>query len=229
MDPVMVIGFWAVFFVGSHLVISSAAVRPALVARVGEFPYRGIYSLAAFATLIPLVVTFARNKHSGPLLWYLRGNQPIRGIAWLLMLAALIFLVASLVNPNPGAIGAPSGQGAHGILKVTRHPNFTAFTLFGFAHFLMNGWLGDVIFFGAFPALGILGGLHQDARKGGEGGESYRQFVAETSFFPGAALWSGRQHWSRQDVPWAAIGIGAAATIALVLLHPMIFGGSPLG
>jgi uncharacterized membrane protein len=229
MDPVVAIGIWAVLFVGSHLVISSASVRPGLIAKVGELPYRGIYSLVALATFIALINAFAPNKHSGPLLWYLRGNQPLRGITWLLMLAALIFLVASFVNPNPGAIGAPSGQAAHGILKITRHPNFTALTLFGFAHLLMNGWLGDVIFFGTFPALGILGGFHQDARKRGESGESYRQFVAATSFFPGAALWSGRQHWSRQDMPWAAIGIGAAATIALVLLHPMFFGGAPLG
>jgi uncharacterized membrane protein len=85
-----------------------------------------------------------------------------------------------------------------------------------------------VFFFGAFPALGILGALDQDRRKLGEVGEDYRRFVASTSFFPGAALFSRRQRWTASDTPWAAIGIGAAAGIALVLFHPYLFGGFPM-
>jgi uncharacterized membrane protein len=229
MEPVLVIGFWAVMFVCTHLVISSARVRPALVAATGEQPYRGIYSVAAFATFVPLIIEFARHKHAGPMLWYLRDYVPLRGLAWLMMLAALTFLVAGLINPSPGAIGGPAQERPIGVLKITRHPSFVAFTLFGAAHMLMNGWLGDLLFFGSFPALGILGGFHQDRRKLSELGEGYRRFVAETSFFPAAALLSGRQRWSGADMPWAAIGIGAAATILIVILHPFLFGGSPLG
>jgi len=98
------------------------------------------------------------------------------------MLAALIFLVAGLVNPNPAMIGAGAARRVSGILKITRHPSFVAFTLFGIAHMMMNGWAGDVLFFGAFPALSVLGGLHQDTPKSDEIGESYRQF--ELSSFP---------------------------------------------
>ena len=75
-----------------------------------------------------------------------------------------------------------------GLLKITRHPSFVAFSLFGIAHMLMNGWAGDVIFFGMFPALGIIGGMHQDQRKIRELGDRYRDFVAKTSFVPFAAL-----------------------------------------
>ena len=84
------------------------------------------------------------------------------------MFAAFILLAASLISPSPGAIGgSASGNagGIRGMLKLTRHPGFVAFSVFGFAHMLMNGWVGDVIFFGTFPALGIIGGLHQDNRK----------------------------------------------------------------
>jgi uncharacterized membrane protein len=229
MDPVIVIGFWAALFVGAHIVVSSDTVRPWLVQRLGDQPYRGVYSLIALATFIPLIISFANHKHEGPMLWYLRDIEPLRWFTWLMMLAALIILVASFVNPNPGAIGAPSAQRPTGILKITRHPNFVAMTLFGFAHMLMNGWLGDLFFFGSFPALGIIGGFHQDRRKLRELGDSYSELVATTSFLPGAALWSGRQQWSSADTPWAAIGIGTAATILIVVFHPMIFGGSPLG
>ncbi len=230
MDPVVLIGFWAAIFLTTHLGVSSSAIRPRLVAAVGEQPYRGIYSLIGFATLIPLVIVFARNKHAGPILWNLRDVAPVRWLAWLMMLAALILLAGSFVSPNPATVGAPSASGgARGILKITRHPSFVAFTMFGLAHMLMNGFVGDLLFFATFPALGIFGGLHQDRRKLQELGDKYRRLMDETSFFPGAALWQGRQQWKPSDMPWTAIGIGAAATVLIVFLHPMLFGGHPLG
>ncbi len=229
MNPVAAIGALAILFVGTHLFISSAFIRSRLVARLGEQAFRGVYSLVASVMLAALIIVFAHHKHAGPLLWYLRATPPIRWLAWLMMLAALIFLVAGLLNPSPATIGASAHRPVRGILKVTRHPSFIAFALFGLAHLLMNGWAGDVLFFGAFPALGILGGLHQDRRKLRELGEPYRRFVAETSFFPCVALFDGRQRWSGDDVPWAAIGIGAAATVIIIILHPIIFGGAPLG
>jgi uncharacterized membrane protein len=94
---------------------------------------------------------------------------------------------------------------------------------------LMNGWAGDVIFFGMFPALGILGGLHQDTRKIRELGQSYREFMALTSFVPFGALIAGRTRLARADIPWAAIGAGIVLTAIIVALHPLIFGGNPLG
>jgi uncharacterized membrane protein len=231
MDPVASIALWAILFVGTHLVISSTAIRPGLIARVGEQPYRGIYSIISFATLIPLIVVFARHKHSGPLLWYVRSDGPLRWLTWAMMLLAFIMLVSGLVTPSPASIGAParSVPPPRGLLKVSRHPSFVAFALFGFAHMLMNGWVGDLIFFGTFPLLGIVGGKAQDARKLGEIGESYRKFMEETSFFPGLALLSGRLKWVSADVPWAGILVGIALAIVTIVVHPWLFGGQPLG
>ena len=230
MDPVVLIGFWAALFLIAHLGVSSAAIRPRLVAAVGESPYRGIYSLISLATLVPLVIVFSRNKHAGPMLWNLRDVGPARWLVWLMMLAAFVLFVAALSNPPPGAFVAPSGAGtARGVLKITRHPSFVAFSMFGLAHLLMNGFAGDVLFFTTFPALGILGGLHQDRRKLGQIGDKYRGLMAETSFFPGAALLSGRQRWTANDTPWLAILIGIATAAIVVAVHPMLFGGNPLG
>ena len=230
MDPVTLIALWAALFLITHLAVSSSAIRPRLVAAVGESPYRGIYSLISFATLVPLVIVFFRNKHAGPMLWNLRDVAPVRWLVWLMMLAAFILFVASLINPNPGAVGAPSSAGTpRGILKLTRHPSFVALSIFGLAHMLMNGFAGDVLFFATFPAVGILGGMHQDRRKLSELGDNYRRFMAETSFFPGAALMSGRQRWTQADTPWMTILIGVATAAIVVAVHPMIFGGNPLG
>ena len=86
-----------------------------------------------------------------------------------------------------------------------------------------------MIFFGTFPALGILGGLHQDTRKIREPGQSYREFMAQTSFIPFAALIAGRTRFARADIPWTAISAGIVLTAIIVALHPLIFGGNPLG
>lgn len=230
MDATEWIALWAALFLGTHLAIASKYLRPRLVAAVGKQRYRGVYSLVAFATLGPLIYVFAYHKHAGPLLWYFRDVAPLRWLAWMLMLLALVMFVASLVNPSPVSMGAPADRfTAHGMLKVTRHPGFVAFSTFGIAHLLMNGWAGDVIFFGLFPVIGIIGAIHQDSRKIRELGERYRTFTAQTSFLPMRALLDRRQHWTAADMPWAAVGGGGALTALIVLFHPMLFGGHPLG
>jgi uncharacterized membrane protein len=229
MDPVLAITLWGALFVATHLILSSSALRPRLVAILGAQPFRGVYSLVAAATLIPLIVTFAHHKHAGPMLWFVRQIAPLRALTIIFMFTALILFAGSFVSPNPGGIGAPSDTRVRGMLKITRHPSFTAIILFGVAHMIMNGWLGDLCFFGTFIALGIAGGIHQDRRKLRELGEPYRRLLAETSFVPGAALMTGRQHLSTGDIPWAAIGIGLALAIVLVIAHPHLFGGYPFG
>ncbi|MFZ0889153.1 MAG: NnrU family protein [Candidatus Binataceae bacterium] len=229
MDAVALIGLWAALFLITHLGISSAAIRSRLAAAIGEQPYRGVYSIVSLATFVPLVIVFAHHKHAGPMLWNLRAVPPLRWLAWLMMLAAFVLFVAGLAGPNPSSMaGRLGGFSARGVLKLTRHPSFTAFALFGFAHMMMNGFVGDLLFFATFPALGILGGLHQDRRKLRDLGDSYRGFVVRTSFFPGAALWDGRQRWTGADTPWLAIGIGVAVTVLIVMLHPTLFGGHPI-
>ena len=167
------------------------------------------------------------------MLWNLRDIPMVRYLVWLLMLLSLIILIAGFITPNPGAMGAQEADkrasSARGILKISRHPGFVAFSTFGFAHMLMNGFLGDLIFFGTFPALSIIGGFHQDARKEAQLGNSYKSLEASTSFFPALAIVQGRQHWTASDMPWIAIAIGIAVTAIIVWLHPALFGGDPLG
>ncbi|HTT75467.1 MAG TPA: NnrU family protein [Candidatus Binataceae bacterium] len=228
MNPVFAIALWGTLFIATHLILSSSRVRPRLVAILGAQPFRGVYSLVAIGTLVMLIITFAHHKHAGPMLWYLRDIGAVRALTFILMLAALIFLAGAFVTPNPGGIGAPHEARVRGMLKITRHPSFVAFILFGLAHMLMNGWLGDLFFFGTFVVLGGAGGIHQDGRKLRELGEPYRRLVAETSFVPGVAIIEGRQRLGAVDIPWAGIGIGLALMIVLVVLHPYLFGGHPL-
>jgi uncharacterized membrane protein len=229
MDAALIVGLWALMFVGGHLLISSEAIRPGLIKRVGEQPYRGIYSIIALGTFIPLVIEFANHKHAGPIVWYLRAIPALRWLVWVMMLLSMILLVSAFVTPNPGAIGAAADNRVRGILKITRHPTFVAIAIFAIAHILMNGWLGDLFFFGSLAVLAIVGGMHQDYRKRRELGAPYEALIASTSFFPFAALITGRQRWTAADVSWVAIGAGAGLTVIFLVLHPVIFGGHPLG
>jgi uncharacterized membrane protein len=230
MTPVEWISLWAILFLATHVVIPSGYLRPRLVSVLGADAYRGAYSLIALGAFTPLVLEFAWHKHAGAMLWNVRADAPLRWVAWALMLLALILIVAGFINPSPAQNSVPTEEVApHGILKITRHPSFIGLATFGIAHMIMNGWAGDLIFFGTFPALGIIGGLHQDRRKLRELGAGYRSFLEATSFIPCAVLISGRQKFSRGDVPWTAISIGAVLTIAIVIVHPYLFGGNPLG
>jgi uncharacterized membrane protein len=229
MYEVAKVGFWVALFLITHLGMSSVEIRSRLIGALGGWLYESVYSLVSLATFIPLVVVFGHHKHAGPMLWNFRDVTLVRSLAWLIMFASLIMLVAGFSTLSTVAIKAQSEGRQHGIFKLTRHPAFVAVALFGLAHMIMNGWLGDLTFFGGFIILGVVGGWHQDQRKIRELGEPYHRLIEQTSFMPGAALLAGRQRWQADDMPWRAIAIGAAFTLLLVAFHPMFFGGYPLG
>ena len=104
MTHVAEIALWTCLFVGTHFVLSSEPIRKRLVGLAGAQPFRGIYSLVAIGTFVPMAMAFARNKHAGAMLWNLRNDSAARGLTWFLMFAAVILLVAGLINPNPAAV-----------------------------------------------------------------------------------------------------------------------------
>src|SRR5947209_6782464 len=104
MGSVAEIALWTGLFVGMHLLLSSGPVRARLIAFLGVQPFRGVYSLVALGTFIPMLVAFGHHKHAGMILWNLRDEPIARALTWLLMFAALILVIGSLINPNPAAI-----------------------------------------------------------------------------------------------------------------------------
>jgi len=229
MDATGWIAFWAAMFVITHLATTGASIRPRLVNALGAGPYLGVYSLVAFGTFIPLTIEFFRNKHSGPMLWYLRDIAPIRWTAIVLAALAIVMLVASFITPSPASMAPNAPKEPRGVLKITRHPLFVSIVLFAIAHLLMNGWLGDVLYFGTYIVVSVVGAFHQDQRKLAQLGEPYQRFSEKTSIIPGTALIAGRQRFTMPDIPIAALTVGAMLVIALLFAHPHIFGGHPLG
>jgi len=218
-------GFWAAF-AGTHVWLSSARTRAALIERVGPQPFQGIYSLVALATFVPLVWIFARHKHAGPLLWVTLGPPTVaRAVNYVLMALAMILFVASLLPSStpPSSMMAHGPASVHGMLRVTRHPMLASFGVFGVAHLLMNGALGDVLFFGGFPLFAWIGGRHQDARKL-RTVSGYDTLMATTSIVPFAAILAGKQRLVARELPIAALAIGLIVTIVVRTYHHQLFG-----
>src|SRR5262245_18520396 len=136
MEPWLCIAVLWAGFAGTHLVLSSAWLRPQLRSRLGEDAFRGLYSLAVAAWFVALVWYFARHKHSGPLLWSTLGPAAVAGwLNYLLMGLALALLIAGLLPaqmaPSAMTAGTSERVGARGLMRITRHPFNAALGLFG--------------------------------------------------------------------------------------------------
>jgi uncharacterized membrane protein len=105
---------------GVHSVRAIApAWRDAMVARLGEGPWKGLYSLIALAGLILLIWGYGQARPDAPVFY----EPPIwmRHIVILLMWVAMILLVAAYV---------PAGH----IKKRIKHPMITAVKVWALAH-----------------------------------------------------------------------------------------------
>jgi uncharacterized membrane protein len=215
-------------FAGAHLYLSGPSARPHLIARLGPDAFRGVYSLVVLVWFACLVWYYGNHKHAGPLLWTTLGPPGIaRLVSYVLMFLAFMLLVPSVLPahaaPSSMAAGGQDPGTAHGLLRITRHPLLMALALFGLAHLLVNGTLGDVVFFGGFPLFVWLGARHQDARLSRDR-PGYRGLVAETSVVPFGAIVAGRQHLVAAELPWGAMAAGAVLAAIVRWWHASLFG-----
>lgn len=220
MDVALTIaGLWLLFGV-SHMLLSSARLRPRLVATLSERGFQGVYSLVALAIFVPLVWTYFGHKHAGPHLFYLGGVTGMRGLVYALMGVAFALLVAGTLRPSPASV-APGRPEPAGVLRVTRHPVLMGMGLFGLAHLLAASVnASELAFFAGFPLFTLIGARHQDARKLASGGEAFRRFHAETVFLPFSAP-DQLPRALREDA--RAIAIGIAVAVLVRWFHPQLF------
>jgi uncharacterized membrane protein len=123
-----------VVFLGVHVFITRRDARAAVVARVGEGPYKGLFSLVSFIGFVLIVVGFGRYRCTG---WIDIWMPPAwtRLVAIPLVWLAFICVTAAYV---PGEIK-----------RRLKHPMLVGVKLWAFAHFLANGDLGSIILFGS--------------------------------------------------------------------------------
>lgn len=219
--PVIKIAGWWLAFAVTHMAFSSTMLRPKLVARFGEGPFTGLYSLVALACFIPLVRTYFMNKHAGPWLWSIPMGPVLQWALYIGMGAALVLMIAGLATPSPVSVGASNKEPA-GVLLITRHPVFMGLGLFGLLHLIPNGAAADLVFFGGFAAFAVIGARHQDYRKIVDGPSGYALFCEQTPFIP----FTGRRTLEGiREIGPVVILLGISTTLLLRHFHSAWFGG----
>ena len=129
-----------VIFLGAHSFVTMRDRRAALIAKFGEWPYRGLFSLVV------------DRRHRADRLWICqlsrrRSHRRMDAAAWTrhiveaLMWPASIMFVAAYIPGN--------------IKRVLKHPVLVSVKTWAFAHLCANGDLGGIILFASVLAWAV--------------------------------------------------------------------------
>jgi uncharacterized membrane protein len=126
-----------VAFIGAHVFVTMRAERAAVIARIGEGPYKGVFALVSLLGLFLIGYGFGQYRATGWIdIWY-----PPRWtdyITQILMWPASIFVVAAYIRGN--------------LWRTLKHPMLVGVKTWALAHLISNGDLGSILLFGSFLA-----------------------------------------------------------------------------
>jgi len=135
---IMIIGL--AVFLGSHTLVALRPQRAAVIARVGEGAYKGLFSLVSLVGILLIGYGFALYRANGYIdIWM--PPRWTRHVTELLVWPAIIAIVAAYV---PGEIK-----------RVLKHPMLVGVKLWAVAHLVSNGDLGSIILFGSILAWAV--------------------------------------------------------------------------
>lgn len=125
-------------FIGVHLAGSVGAWRAAMVSRLGELPYKGLYALISLAGLVLAGFGYGRTET----VWVWTPLPFGHELAMALMPVAVVLLVAAYLPSN--------------IKRFTAHPMLWGIVLFGIAHLLVFGHWASIVLFGGLGIYSLL-------------------------------------------------------------------------
>jgi uncharacterized membrane protein len=135
---VLVLGLVA--FLGGHLLVTVRPLRAAAVERLGEAPYKGLFSLLALIGLLLVSIGYARYRATE---WIDVWHPP----HWTVYVAQILMW--------PACICAVAAYSRGDIWRQLQHPLLVAVKLWAVAHLVSNGDLGSIILFGSFLAWAV--------------------------------------------------------------------------
>jgi len=217
----------AFFFVAIHLGIAGTSVRTAIVDRIGEGPFTGLFSLASFAGMGFLIVSYQTARVGSPLYWLAPGWLVLAGGP--LMAVAMLAVVLGLTTPSPtlaqvDSMALARAEPAQGVLRITRHPFLMGTGLWAVYHGAVNGDAASLLLFGSLLAVCLAGAPSIDAKRARKHGETWTRFADKTSILPFGAIAGGRNVLRLGEIAWwqwLAFGLVYAG---LVWAHPRLFG-----
>ena len=122
--------------------------RSAIVARIGEGPYKGVFALVSILSIALIVL----GSGQAPIVQsYV---PPLFGGVFITVLVGIaLTLMAASVMPN-------------NIRRFVRHPQLTGVTIWAVAHLLVNGTVRDLVLFGGFGLWAVAGMVFSNRRDG---------------------------------------------------------------
>lgn len=212
-------------FVVMHVGLSATGLRAVAVRAMGEWPYRGLFSIGSVVLLVALVWTYgaARVDPANVALW--APPPGMRHATYLIAGLGVTLAIAGLLTPGPTLAGAEgllrTERPARGVLAITRHPFLWGVALWGFGHALANPDLAPTALFLGLAVMVLLGTRSID--KKGRAREGWPAFAAVTSNVPFAAILQGRAKPNVLEMAPMLL-IGAVAAGAILWAHPILFG-----
>src|ERR1700704_1566041 len=127
-------------FLGAHVFVTRRAARAALIGRIGEWPYKGLFALVSILGLALIMWGFADYRAGGLIMGW---SAP----------ALTRHLTGPLMGPATICVTAAYIQGD--IKRILKHPMLVGIKLWAAAHLIANGDLGSIILFGSVLAWAV--------------------------------------------------------------------------
>jgi uncharacterized membrane protein len=216
----------ALVWIGIHFGLAGTRARDAVVRRIGETAFRGVFSVLSIVALVFLVRAW--DAAPSTLLWF--APQWLRWVLVLAMLPAFVLFVASVSARNPTMVGPAEGsaQPPRGMTRVTRHPMLWSFAIWAGVHIIGAGDTASMVFFGAFLVTALFGMRSIDGKLARRDPNTWQALSASTSIVPFAAIAQGRNTFVPAEIGWLTPAIGVVVWILVLLVHPWLFGVAPV-
>jgi len=218
----------AIFFITLHVGVAGTFVRDRTIKKMGEKAYRGAFSLFSLLGIFWLAHAYkvADDIETwGQLVWF-------KPIAAPLMLVAFLFVVFGVTTPNPTALGGEkllmADAPAQGIQRVTRHPFLWGIVVWAVTHFIVNGDMASLVFFGSFAIVALLGMRFIDVKRKKACGQQWERYAGTTSIIPFLAIKEGRNILVIAEFKGWQLVLALLLYAAMMHFHKALFGVSPL-
>lgn len=178
------------YFLLIHFAVSGTRLRDTLTGKLGERPYRGLFSIASFIGIGWMIYAF-RHAPLVPTWGLVLGFRPA---AYVLVFIAFLFAVIGIMTPNPTQVGMESRldpEKVRGMVRITRHPFLWGVGLWAATHLVLNGDVASLILFGTLLVLAIGGTAAIDAKRRRKFSGQWQKFEQATSSVPFAAIARG--------------------------------------
>ena len=217
-----------VAFLVSHVALAESPGRAWSVARLGQRGHLLFYSLLSLA----LIWWLGSAVAAAPVIELWPRIAILHLLPVIAMPFALMLVVCGISQNNPSSIYAEQlappalhRREPRGILTITRNPVMWGIGIWAAAHALAGNQLAEILRFGSFALLAILGSYRIDRKAAARWGVAeWAAFAARTSNLPLLAILQGRIGADWRQIGWLRPLVAVLLYLLLLRWHPAWFG-----